>query len=187
MPWRSYRQPATAAMPIHGVPVHRRRPEAVQAESPGWSPWQGSSFSPSSGAGGSLLGTLCPRPSEAVPRSPLPRVSARSVGSLPAFAFADSAGPTGGLRSLSSQAGAGARVTQLPARASCAGSAAVTPLAARQGSGAGLRSASARLPARPWPVGGAAGMGVGIGGPQQQEANDSEELHDALCCPITQV
>jgi hypothetical protein len=188
--WRSYRQPATAPMPIRDVPMHKRPPEAVQTESQGWSLWQGSSFSPGSGASGSLLGALCPRPLDATPRSPPPRVATLSVGSLPAFAFADSRGSTGcGLRSLSTQAGLSAQDTRLLSRASFVGSSAAALPAARRGSSGGLRSASAHLPARPWPVAGAAGMGFGAGGPhpQQQDENDDDELHEALCCPITQV
>ena len=157
-------------------------------ESSGWSPWQGSSFSPGSCAGGSLLGDLGPGPSDAVSCSPSTRLSAHSVGSLPAFAFADSAGSPGRLRLSSTHAGSRAQDAQSSTRASVAGFTAVHPLPARLESGGGLRSASELYPPRPWSLmGGVPSKGFATGGPHPQEDNDDEELHDALCCPITQV
>ena len=163
-------------MPIRDPSRQRRQQGVAHLDSPGWSPWQGSSFSPGSGAGGSLLGASDdPGRSEAVPSGPPLRASSQSLGSISAFSFAESARSASRLRSNSSHAGFGAHDDpQLQTRQSAVG---------------GLRSASAQLPTRPWPLmrRGAPTAELGFGGRQPPEDCNDEELHDVLCCPITQV
>ena len=97
----------TAAVPIQAATDERARQQDSSAlAGPGWSPWMGSAFSPAGGGGGGLLGALNPGPLSEDPSGQLSQLSARSVGSLPAFAMpgASMGGSAGsGLRSISAQ------------------------------------------------------------------------------------
>ena len=152
---------STAAVPIQAATGSQARQQdsSVQA-GPGWSPWQGSAFSPASGGGGGgLLGALNLGPPSEEHSSHHPsQLSARSVDSLPPFAVPGRSimggSAVSGLRSISAQMPRPPMQQQLPV--------------------AGLGAASGQLL-------------YGYGGAGLQMQKEDEELLDALCCPITQV